>query len=235
MDERRRSAVLAGYAGDVDVARALLGDEDGTVRAAAWGALDRLGALEHDAIAAALDDPDPDVRRRVIELAATRPGIDLSGPLADDDPTVVELAAWAAGEQERVSPAVLERLITLATGADDAMVRESAIAALGAIGDEAGLGAVIAGLDDRATVRRRAVIALAAFEGDDADDALRRALEDRDWQVRQIAEDLLGVVDLPADYYGEDGIADDEAPGGDTDSAADGPRGAAGGDADLSG
>jgi hypothetical protein len=35
------------------------------------------------------------------------------------------------------------------------------------------------------------VIALAAFEGPEVDAALRRALEDRDWQVRQAAEDLL--------------------------------------------
>jgi hypothetical protein len=34
------------------------------------------------------------------------------------------------------------------------------------------------------------VIALAAFEGDEVDAALERALADRDWQVRQAAEDL---------------------------------------------
>ena len=41
--------------------------------------------------------------------------------------------------------------------------------------------------------RRRAVLALAAFEGDGVEAALTRALDDRDWQVRQAAEDLLGV------------------------------------------
>ena len=66
-----------------------------------------------------------------------------------------------------------------------------AVAALGAIGDTAGLPAVLAACRDRATVRRRAVIALAAFEGPDVDAALRTALDDRDWQVRQAAEDLL--------------------------------------------
>jgi hypothetical protein len=35
------------------------------------------------------------------------------------------------------------------------------------------------------------VLALAPFEGPDVDAALARALEDRDWQVRQAAEDLL--------------------------------------------
>ena len=33
----------------------------------------------------------------------------------------------------------------------------------------------------------------AAFEGADVEAALTAALEDRDWQVRQAAEDLLGV------------------------------------------
>jgi hypothetical protein len=34
-------------------------------------------------------------------------------------------------------------------------------------------------------------LALAPFEGDEVDAALQRALEDKDWQVRQNAEDLL--------------------------------------------
>jgi hypothetical protein len=37
------------------------------------------------------------------------------------------------------------------------------------------------------------VLALAAFEGDVVETALTRALDDRDWQVRQAAEDLLGM------------------------------------------
>jgi hypothetical protein len=34
------------------------------------------------------------------------------------------------------------------------------------------------------------VIALAPFEGDEVEAALRRCLDDRDWQVRQAAEDI---------------------------------------------
>jgi HEAT repeat protein len=41
-------------------------------------------------------------------------------------------------------------------------------------------------------IRRRAVIALAAFDDPRVEDAWRRCLEDRDWQVRQAAEDLSG-------------------------------------------
>ena len=57
-------------------------------------------------------------------------------------------------------------LISLATGAgagEDPLVRESAVAALGAIGDDRGLDAILAGTADRPAVRRRAVLALAPF------------------------------------------------------------------------
>jgi len=39
-------------------------------------------------------------------------------------------------------------------------------------------------------VRRRAVLALAPFDGPEVDAALALAHDDRDWQVRQAAEDL---------------------------------------------
>jgi HEAT repeat protein len=55
------------------------------------------------------------------------------------------------------------------------------------------LPAVIDALDDKPAIRRRAAVALAAFDGPAAEAALRRCLEDRDWQVRQVAEDLLAV------------------------------------------
>ena len=107
---------------------------------------------------------------------------------------MVEVAAWACGEHERVSDGVLAALISLATGAGtgaDALVREAAVAALGAIGDERGLGAILAATEDRPAVRRRAVLALAPFLGAaEVTAALDRARTDRDWQVRQAAEDL---------------------------------------------
>jgi HEAT repeat protein len=83
-------------------------------------------------------------------------------------------------------------LAHLVVGHDDALVREAAVAALGAIGDPAGLPAILAALEDKATVRRRAILALAPFEGAAVDAALERGRTDRDWQVRQAAEDLSG-------------------------------------------
>ncbi len=91
----------------------------------------------------------------------------------------------------RARPGAVARLVELATGHEDALCREAAVASLGAIGDEAGLAAILAATQDKATVRRRAVIALAPFDGPEVAAALETARTDRDWQVRQAAEDLL--------------------------------------------
>jgi HEAT repeat protein len=112
--------------------------------------------------------------------------------LRDADERVVEAAAWACGEHEVVGDDELHALVALATAAGDALVRESAVAALGAIGDERGLPAILAGCVDKPAIRRRAVLALAPFNGPEVDAALKAALQDRDWQVRQAADDLLG-------------------------------------------
>lgn len=191
---RRRAAAIAGHTGDEATARELLADADPKVRATALAALDRLGALGGEDLGAALADADAGVRRRALTLVAARPGD--SGPSAlalldDDDPVVAETAAWTAGEREPPEPGAAAALARLATEHPEHLVREAAVAALGAIGDPVGLPAVLAALTERATLRRRAVVALAAFEGPEVEAALRRALHDRDRQVRQAAEDLV--------------------------------------------
>ena len=190
---RRRAVALAGHQGDEATARAALGDADPTVRATALGALERLDRLTAQDVGAALVDPDAGVRRRACEAAARFPGdagVALLPVLGDDDATVVEVAAWASGERTPPEDGVVARLSELTTSHDDALVREAAVAALGAIGDPAGLPAILQATGDKATVRRRAVLALAPFEGPEVDAALAKAQEDRDWQVRQAAEDL---------------------------------------------
>jgi len=161
--------------------------------------------LRDPELANGLTDPDPAVRRRALEVLAGRaPGSDvhreaLVALLADGDRSVVEVACWAAGEHPEWSDHTVGPLSVVAgtskpaDGHDDSLCREAAVAALGAVGHAGGRASVLAGLSDRPTVRRRAVLALASFEGDDVEAALRSALNDRDWQVRQAAEDLLGV------------------------------------------
>ncbi|HUQ63533.1 MAG TPA: HEAT repeat domain-containing protein [Acidimicrobiales bacterium] len=189
----RRRAAEAGHVGDESSARLLLADPSGAVRASALGALARMGAAREADVTRALSDADARLRRRGCQVAARLP--DVAGPellacAGDADPSVVEIAAWALGERGRPAPEVIERLCAIATTHEEPLCRESAVAALGAIGDERGLPAILAATCDRATVRRRAIIALAPFSGAEVDAALQLAKDDKDWQVRQAAEDL---------------------------------------------
>jgi HEAT repeat protein len=190
---RRRKAVLAGHTGDEATARGLLADPDPTVRAAALGALARLARLGAADIEAGVADGDARVRRRACEVAVAVEAVDLRPVLADPDPAVVEAAAWALGESG--APAAVDDLARVAVEHPDPLCREAAVAALGAIGSSAGLAAILAATTDKPAVRRRAVIALAPFEGPEVDAALQRALGDRDWQVRQAAEDLRAAAE----------------------------------------
>ena len=179
-------------------------DPDARVRATALGALVRR-APKVSARAAwrrALRDQTASVRRRAAELApplltrATRATMvaSLLNLLDDADPLVAEAAAFALGEATPRGDAVagvVDALSRVAGSHSDPIVREAAIAALGAIGDRGGLPAVLAATHDRPAIRRRAVVALAAFDGPDVEAALSRAQVDTDWQVREIAEELL--------------------------------------------
>ncbi len=189
---------MAGHRGDAALARAGLGDADPAVQAAAIGALARLGELRAGDVQAALAGGAPAVRRRAAEAAtavrgrgtrSTLPAA-LTTALGDADALVVVGAAWYLGER-RHRPAV-PALAAHAAAHADARCREAAVAALGAVGDPAGLPAVLAALGDKPTVRRRATVALAGFDDPRVDPALRKAAQDRDWQVRQAAEELLG-------------------------------------------
>lgn len=209
---RRRKVVLAGHTGDLDAALGGLSDSDPSVRASALGSLARLGKLLAVQVARAREDPAPAVRARACELAvpsgapgAWRPTAAaalLVGGLRDRDATVVEAACFAAGEigdglgdegppAQAALGAMLEALCEVAGSHPDQLCREAAVAALGAIGDPRGLEAILAAAsNDKAPVRRRAVLALAPFDGPEVDQALERAATDRDWQVRQASEDL---------------------------------------------
>jgi HEAT repeat protein len=190
---RRRAVVVAGHTADGATIRAAFADEASDLREAALGAAHRAGLLEVETLVAAASDPAPPVRRRVAEIASARPDLPVAvlvTLLSDESEDVVETAAWACGELVSVDDVVLERLVDLAVSADAPLVREAAVAALGAIGDPRGLPAILHGCGDKPAVRRRAVLALAPFEGPDVDAAIERARSDRDWQVRQNADDV---------------------------------------------
>lgn len=178
----------------LDQARA--SDPDPRVRSAALTVITERGAAprRNAALASSATDRDATIRRRAAELAGLRPAKALAptlfGLLDDSDTSVVEAAAAALGECPLHGDArsrAVSMLIELATTNDDAHVRESAVAALGSIGDARGLDAVLGGCRDKPAIRRRAVLALAAFAGPDVEAAIDAALEDRDWQTRQAA------------------------------------------------
>ena len=186
----RRTVVTLGYEQNEPEARSFLRHEDSVVRELALGALHRMQSLTDADLELALHDDDRLVRRRAAELGALHPGVDLAPLLVDPEPVVVEMAVWAYGEREQVDDNTLHTIISLTTDHDDQLVREAGAAALGAIGDERGVSAILSACEDKPAVRRRAVLALAPFSGPEIEAAIDTALTDRDWQVRQSAEDL---------------------------------------------
>jgi len=202
----RRLALLAGHTGDAATALELSHHADPAVRAAAIGALDTAGHLTPETVVRALSDPDKRVRRRACELAGRQTlGRSELGQiigslvtlLSDVEPLVAESAAWALGElagsaAPRVRQVAVDALGAVVGGHDDPLCREAAVAALGAIGDDSSIAIVIDAIGDKPPIRRRAVVALAAFDDPRAQQALESCLTDRDWQVRQAAEDILG-------------------------------------------
>lgn len=192
MSELRADIILAEADEDVTALQAARTNSDHTKRVAALGALARLAVLTTPELQTALQDPHSSVRCRAIELSIDQPNIDIAELLNDSDDVVVETAAWALGERGPTDAATLAKLCSVASDHEVSICREAAVAALGAIGDPAGLAAILTAMSDRAPVRRRAVLALAPFDSDEVTAALHSALEDRDRQVRQAAEDLLG-------------------------------------------
>jgi len=178
-----------------------------------------MGALGVADVLAAFTDPAAGVRRRACDLVAHLRRRELTSRLVasleDGNPSVVEAACHALGEvladtepgvtassccsHEDLADAVAV-LQRTARGHTDPACQEAAVAALGAVGHPSGLPGVLAAMTDKPAVRRRAVVALAAFEGPDVSKALTTALHDRDWQVRQIAEDLEGRRPRPSGH-----------------------------------
>jgi HEAT repeat protein len=199
LDPAARAAAVAVANDARQLEAAATTDEDPRVRAVAIAALVR--TAPHPVSAPvwrrAARDADALVRRRSAEVApklgraaACTVLLEL---LADDDAWVAEAAAYAIGEHPRASRSAIAALVRAATAHADPLVREAAVAALGAQGDPTTLPAVLAACEDKPAIRRRAVLALAAFEGEEVESRLQIAVTDTDWQVRQAAVDLLAV------------------------------------------
>ncbi len=187
----RKEMLEAAEVGNYSLAEVGLKSHNPRVRATSISVLSKNGLLNEQACLEASEDLDPLVRRSVAEAATTILTIPLINLLQDPDFTVVEISCWAAGERGDQGDGVIQILSEITVGHEDALCREAAVAALGALGNPNGLQSILVATEDIATVRRRAILALAPFDNDETKKALNKALEDRDWQVRQAAEDLV--------------------------------------------
>ena len=160
------------------------------VRATALRVLDNEGKLEKSIVERSLSDSAFKVRNAIAYLISRNRDIPAMKFLLDEDAEIVEVACWGIGERGDASAEILDVLQSITESHSDSLCRESAVAALGALGDEKALGSILKAVEDIATVRRRAVLALAPFDGPEVELAIAKALEDRDWQVRQAAEDI---------------------------------------------
>lgn len=139
-------------------------------------------------------DPDQEVRAEAVEVLG-RMGVGAFDAVwatrADPATRVVESTATALGEigDARAVPWLAETL----ADHPEVIVREAAVAALGAIGDDRALPAILeAAGAGKPQIRRRAVVALTAFEGLEVEQALMAARLDRNPMVREVAEMVLG-------------------------------------------
>jgi HEAT repeat protein len=169
--------------------------------AAALGAPGRTSAIPR--LGPLLDDPEWEVRQAAI-ASLGRIGDPSAAPLlvaavtgADrvSSPEGASAVRAAAGEAlGQLGVAAVPVLVEALRGRH-AKLRETAIAALGAIGGTEAVGA-LAGMvdDDRSSVRQAAIGALARAAGPEAVPALLRVLTHRDPTTRRCAIDALGAL-----------------------------------------
>ncbi len=77
------------------------------------------------------------------------------------------------GRKRNQTQELINQLCFIADSHSDQLCREAAVAALGSISSPLGLATVLEALKDKPAIRRRAVIALAAFDDPKVDEALK--------------------------------------------------------------
>ena len=186
----RQRVIELSLNGEFQLVTEYLEHPEPDVRATALRVLDNEGKLEKGIVERSLSDSAFKVRSALAYLLSTNRDIPAMKFLLDEDAEIVEIACWGIGERGDTSAEVLDVLQSITESHSDSLCRESAVAALGALGNRDALGSILKAVEDIATVRRRAVLALAPFDGPEVELAIAKALEDRDWQVRQAAEDI---------------------------------------------
>jgi len=158
---------------------------------ACWRRIGTIAGARGDLFARASAHSDPRVGRAFLE------GVGVAGARADvvrqalESPhwLVVEEACFLAGELGDRD--LVPRLVELALGHEEPLVKEAALGALGALGDDRAIPAIVSALaSTNVYLRRRAVVVAWAFEDPGLAEALAAAHGDRDPQVRAILADL---------------------------------------------
>lgn len=139
-------------------------------------------------------DIDENVRAEAIEALGSYGEPALGSVLSaagDPSPIVVEAVATALGEIG--DPAALDWLTEQAATHQDSPVQEAAVAALGAIGDDRALPTLLdLARTGKPQIRRRALVALTAFDAPEVRAVFARAMFDKNPMVREVAEMVEG-------------------------------------------
>ena len=139
-------------------------------------------------------DPDPRVRGEAAEVLgyAGSAAIEaLDRAREDSDDLVVEAVATAYGEVGETD--AVGWLAQEAVGSESRLIREAAVAALGAIGDDRAIPVLLdLVVNGPPQVRRRCVVALTVFDDPGIEPALEAAVRDRNPGVREAAAMVLG-------------------------------------------
>jgi HEAT repeat protein len=174
---------------------AFLTSDDPVLTRIATTALTPSQAFENmKALTALTQDADPSLRAAAAEKLGSC-GSEALETLSrleyDPDPTVRECLATAYGEID--SADTVAWLSFAARDDSDRHVKEAATAALGAIGNNAGLETLLLLINDGPPqVRRRAIAAITVFDDERVEPAIRLAALDRNPGVREAAEMVVG-------------------------------------------
>ena len=190
--KRLQKVVLAAFRNQTAIAEAGLSDPNGRIRAAAITSMHRLGALNRENIEAALQDEAIEARLAAVRASVQLPWFSLKAHLGrEQNPLVLESIIFAIGEKQELD--AYPQLCEIATDNTDALCREAAVAAIANFQREDSLEVLIKASQDKPAIRRRVAIALAGLDSPGASALLQKLSTDRDWQTRQIAQEILAI------------------------------------------
>ena len=174
---------------------AFLDDEDPILRRMAITALGAAAANSlFDTLVLILNDEEAAIRAAAAEklgVCGRRALEYLANAQSDDAPEVREAVATAYGEISDAS--AIPWLVEIGNDDKDRTVREAAVAALGAVGNDQAIEPLLEFIaKGPPQVRRRAIAAITVFDDPRIESAIQRAAFDRNPGVREAAEMVVG-------------------------------------------